>query len=232
MGGLENREKWGLPDWCDPLPYAKKWSDDRWRWGFTRRRQDYRNDFDLEQSRNALLAKSLRKTDPNLIVADLGPNQAAVSVGLAKKYGFVTPRLPNPRLSDHPNQDIAFDDHSLRIYYFGPNISDRIPVPKGTMAVVLDLAKPWGKSQRDKIEASFKEAQERWTEQTGSPIAGKRAHKKTWPTYLRVLDGRECGASWGDIARAGLAEDASKARAAWEAANHLMFNWPPSAEYT
>jgi hypothetical protein len=224
----DNRDKWGLPDWLDPPAYGdtKKWSDDRWRWEFTRRRQDYRHDFDLEQERNVTIAEDIRKADPELIVGTLGPTETAVSGALAKKYGLVFPRLPNPSLAHHPDSAIAFDDYSLRIYYFGPDISDRVPVPTGSMAVVLDLSKTWGKSQRDRIEASFKEAQRQWSIQTQASLSAKRAHKKTWFTYLRILDGRECGASWGDIAAAGLAVDEPKAHAAWKAAHHLMLNWP------
>jgi hypothetical protein len=230
MSSPDSREKWGLPNWLDLKSYGdlKSWSDDRWRWEFTRRRQDYRNDFDEERTRNKILAENLRKTDQELIVGDLGPNLTASSVNLAKKYGLVTPRLPNPRLSGHQPHDIAFDDHSLRIYYFGPNISDRVPLRKGSMAVILDLSKPWGKSQRTKIETSFKEAQADWIEATGLGLSAARAHKKTWPDYLRILDGRECDASWNDIARAGLADDAPGALKAWKAASRLMLNWPAS----
>jgi hypothetical protein len=231
MGIPENREKWGLPDWRDPQSYGntKIWSDDRWRWEFTRRRQDYREDFDLGQERNVMIAEDLRKADPDLIVGTLGPTEAAVSGALAKKYGLVFPRLPNPRLAHHPDRAITFDDYSLRTYYFGPNISDRVPVPKGTVAVVLDLSKTWGKSQREKIEASFKEAQKNWIESTGLSVSATRARKETWRNYLRVLDGRECGASWNEIARIGLADDSSNAQKAWTAANRLMFNWPASS---
>lgn len=100
MGTLENREKWGLLDWLDPQSYGntKTWSEDRWRWEFTRRRQDYRTDFDLEQKRNVTIAEDLRKADPELIVGMLGPTETAVSGALAKKYGLVFPRLPNPRI--------------------------------------------------------------------------------------------------------------------------------------
>jgi hypothetical protein len=232
MGSPENREKWGLPDWLDPPSYGntKIWSEDRWRWEFTRRRQDYRDDFDLEKVRNAMIAEDLRKADPELIVGALGPTEAAVSGALAKKYGLVFPRLPNPRLAHHPDSAIAFDDYSLRIYYFGSNISDQVPVPKGSMAVVLDLSKTWGKSQRDKIETSFKKAQKDWVEGTGLSISAARAHKRTWWDYLRILDGRECGASWNDLAQVGLADAPANAQKAWTAANRLMFNWPASSQ--
>ena len=232
MGSPENQERWGLPNWQDAPPYrddTKKWSDDRWRWEFTRRRQDYRTDFNSARSSNRTLTESLRNDEPSLIVGSDDANETSVMPSLARKYGFCVPRLLNPEFSVHQSHDIVFDDHSLRIYYFGPNISDRIPVPKGSMAVVLDLSKPWGKSQRGKIEASFKECQKNWNERTGSAVAGKRAHQKTWPGYLRILDARECGASWNDIAVAGAADDASSAQKAWKAAKHLMFNWPTSA---
>ncbi|MFC3447666.1 hypothetical protein ACFOLL_16990 [Falsochrobactrum ovis] len=40
--------EWGLPDWQDESSYGNtsSWSFMRWRWEFTRRRDDYRNDFD------------------------------------------------------------------------------------------------------------------------------------------------------------------------------------------
>ena len=107
-----------------------------------------------------MIAEDLREADPDLIVGTLGPTEAVVSGAVAKKYGLVFPRLPNPRLAHHPDRAITFDDYSLRTYYSGPNISDRVPVPKGTVAVVLDLSKTWGKSSAIKSRRHSRGAKE------------------------------------------------------------------------
>ena len=38
---------WGIPNWLDAGSYGNttQWSENRWRWEFTRRREDCRKDF-------------------------------------------------------------------------------------------------------------------------------------------------------------------------------------------
>src|SRR6185312_12200398 len=38
---------WGIPNWLDQRAYGdtKRWSENRWRWEFIRRREDCRQDF-------------------------------------------------------------------------------------------------------------------------------------------------------------------------------------------
>lgn len=48
----EYRKKWGIPDWRNAQSYPRKLSDQLWRWEFLRRREDYRDDWELHSSRN------------------------------------------------------------------------------------------------------------------------------------------------------------------------------------
>lgn len=62
-------------------------------------------------------------------------------------------------------------------------------------------------------------------------VIRRRKHPDKWLRYLRVLDARECGASWREIAEAVLggqnvAASEQSAHQVHQAARDLMFNWP------
>jgi hypothetical protein len=150
---------------------------------------------------------------------------------LALKYDLAG--MPNPRISEQPWHSIMFHNLALRFYtgsgkdFLDGDTAEEFPIPEGWMGAILDLSKPWT-SQGEDIRAQFEFLQ---SEQFGKVIRG-RAHKKNWLRYLRVLDGREAGASWSKLAdiAASNGDDVATpqdAKQVWDAARALMFNWPP-----
>ena len=144
--------EWGIPDWRDPAAYgaADSWTDHRWRWEFTRRRADYRADFDQYAAASYALAlesvtggKVLKPNDPGFVATMPGP----------LKYGLAG--LPNPRISDQPIYVRIFRSAFGGAYlgegkeFLAGGAGINIDAPEGTMAVVFDLAHP--------IEAQLRE---------------------------------------------------------------------------
>jgi hypothetical protein len=116
MESPDNAKKWGLPDWRNPKSYGdtESWSHERWRWEFTRRREDYRKDFETAAAATVEKRKSLaaffedEKFDPR----DLDPGHPTfVADGdgnkLQKQYGI--PQLLHPKY-DFENFPFSFRD--------------------------------------------------------------------------------------------------------------------------
>jgi hypothetical protein len=101
--------EWGIPDWRDPAAYGdtKRWTNDRWRWEFYRRREDLRECFDR-------LARVSLQTQRRLAEVDglpepIGIDQPGFAVRLEQrdslKFGYRS--LPNPRIGDQPKEAIT-----------------------------------------------------------------------------------------------------------------------------
>ena len=145
------------------------------------------------------------------------------------KYGLLV-GMPNPRISEQPWHVIKFTKsiHSaLEIIQgatYDPHVSgaaeESVAVPDGWMAVRLDLSKPWDQ-QGEVIRLHFIAAQKR---KFGTP-PGRRERSDKWLRYLRVLDGRECGATYEEVAEVVGLDNASRALTDFNAAKSLMSNW-------
>jgi hypothetical protein len=175
-------ENWGLPDWQNEAAYGDTdaWSNHRWRWEFTRRREDYRADFD---------AHAQCSYETSVAVQD-GFGRPAIDVLKPENPGFVAQStlalkydlagMPNPRISEQPWHSIMFHNLALRFYtgsgkdFLDGDTAEEFPIPEGWMGAILDLSKPWT-SQGEDIRAHFEFLQ---SEQFGKIIRG-RAHKKT-----------------------------------------------------
>jgi hypothetical protein len=240
---------WGVPDWTDPSTYgdASQWSGSRWRWEFTRRREDYRDDFDTnaqwsldqlsERSRSNPAKRFLGRDDPGFVAS----GSCGDARPFVEKYGLID--LPNPRISDQPFRVIRFEKR------FGGVMRGKGPfrwhqdqqaeeetammlVPKGSAAALFDLSRP----VNPQLETAKELLVELQKAQEGK-LLQHRKHPKKWFTYLRVLDAKEAGATLSDIAGSGILgklirsntvpEDGPQAaHQVLEAARHLMFNWP------
>jgi len=225
---------WGLPDWQSETAYGNtdSWSNDRWRWEFTRRREDYRADFDAHAQQTYERALAVHTSMGHPAAKVLKPDDPGFSVGstLALKYDLCG-GMPNPRISEQPPHCILFHNRSVRFYtgsgkdLLEGDTAELFPIPEGWMGAILDLSKPWT-SQADHIKAHFEFLQG----ERGKVIRG-RGHKNNWLRYLRVLDGREAKASWSVLADVAASNSDSatpqNAKQVWEAAQSLMFNWPP-----
>jgi hypothetical protein len=119
--------EWGVPDWRDEAAYGdvKRWHFDRWRWEFSRRREDLREYFDqrleLESKRVSENRRSLwRPHDPGFVVQ--------TDAQAAQRFGYLH-GLPNPRIGDQPEWAIR----TYRPFEIGPNIIDSNTLPLGQL---------------------------------------------------------------------------------------------------
>ena len=235
-------DAWGIPDWLKPAEYGAtaKWSNNRWRWEFTRRRDDYREAFDASADKTYALAIEVHKKPtgrgikPAKILKPCDPYFVARALTLK----FDLPSLPNPRLSEQPSLNIAFQSVRTRFYFgegaewpqaIGEQAAIEVPVPKGWLGVVFDLSRPL-EPQLQGVKGHFDYLQ---IEQLGKVIPSRRRHPGKWLTYLRVLDGRAAGASWSELTaalsrnmRSNFRHEPQAAAQVWQAAQALMFNWP------
>jgi hypothetical protein len=235
---------WGLPNWLDGASYGdtEKWGLFQWRWEFSRRREDLRAYFD-------------HWCEPTDVCVD-GHGKRPEAEGFShidarSKFGYSP--LPNPRVSRH-NPNLIFpsvgDGLGNYIVGFQPNnrvigdllefvgvdLTDRqaqmlrevlrfryAPVEENEMLLTFDLDKP--------LEAQFSHARELlnvYQSERHSKLLQRRKSRDKWPMYLRVLDGRECGASWSEIGAVLRYTDKSPqtARDIWNQARALCFNFP------
>jgi hypothetical protein len=232
---------WGIPDWRDARAYGavKNWNENRWRWEFTRRRKDYRADFDRyadESYAHALELYKKFKPDGRRARSDqiLKPTDSGFTATMPgpRKYGLNG--LPNPRISDQPFYVIMFGTtygcavlgEGKEFLSGGQGVS--IDLPEGSMAITFDLALPI-KPQLKGLQP-FLEDQQKLIH---GKVISRRRHPGKWLTYLRVLDGRAAGASWSELTaalsdhmRSDFRHEPQAAAQVYRAAETLMFNWP------
>ena len=242
--GASSTNLWGLPDWSDERAYpSKKWSESRWRWEFTRRRDDYRRDFNIHLEATVALMSELAKASPGRRF--LAPNEPGFVVqcpiDCTERYGLGA--LPDPRISDHPFHVLMFQSLKGFVPGAGPTAEAWVPslswaekvnwtpIPDGFAAVVLDLSEPLERQWR-----SIRDLLQEYQKEKFGRIPNTRRHPQKWLTYLRVLDAREFGASWAQIADSGVLgrnlrstidrdQRSQTARQVWLQAQDLMFNW-------
>jgi hypothetical protein len=229
--------EWGIPDWHDPTAYGdtETWHEWRWRWEFIRRRDDYRADFDvvadytLEHYR-MVYADGALGVDPNDVLTPNDPRfRGMATVQQGDKYGYSG--LWNPRFSELPSY--APDRHAGLVAFvtgegerhFGEPVAG---AGDGEILVRFNLDRP--------LAAQVKAAEHNlaiYQQMRHGKKLETRKHQGKWFTYLRVLDGKEAGASWSEIFDVVLKptkgenkNPAQEAAGIWEAARTLMFNWP------
>lgn len=149
---IEHSEKWGVPDWRDAAAYPRSLSDDLWRWEFLRRREDYRNDWELWYPRTAEWQKDHEDEhrfdalflwmgnwhpDPN------HPNFRALMPGSIEKYGL--DGLPNPAIGNPENfyftkpREAGFLMPGMMLH---GGRSTAYMIPRDHGALCIDLKKP------------------------------------------------------------------------------------------
>lgn len=129
--------------------------------------------------------------------------------------------LPNPRISQQPESVLVYLASSGIEYYLGEHYEASGPLEgKRKFAVIFDLDRPIN-SQIAEVKTILEKGQKAIHGKLISP----RRHPKKWFTYLRVLDAREDGASWSEIADllTVTAGTPQAARDTWEQANELRF---------
>lgn len=228
--------EWGLPNWQDASTYGDtdSWEFMRWRWEFSRRRQDLRDAFDARAKDTYEFYVDLYSDPKNAHLYGVGrtlePHEPGFTAQSYEDDGFGYAGIPNPRVSEQPSR-VTFSvldypgDISL---YVGDQCKDVNGDPAGIklednqMAIVFNLDKPIA----FQIEQAKKSLQQRQVARHGSKLQ-KRKRSDLWLTYLRVLDARECGATWLQISSilAHTAGTEQAARDAWEQASALRFNF-------
>ncbi|MCK0151078.1 hypothetical protein MWU54_13640 [Marivita sp. S6314] len=190
-----------IPNWTDIAEYGStdRWSLKRWRWEFLRRREDLRQEFDLNAP---------SEYEGRLFEAEQEPNRYPYGVLKPSQPGFYIlstsitadswEPLPNPRISDQPEAVLTMPPVGVTVLAHGEIVTDN---PKEAV-LKFDLRKP--------VRNQIAEAKKYLMEQQQAQIGGKVQFRKLlgkWLTYLRILDARTCGASWEKIAEVLSHED-------------------------
>ncbi|RWN27581.1 hypothetical protein [Mesorhizobium sp.] len=222
---------WGLPDWRDSSAYGNvsEWSELRWRWEFTRRREDVRTTFlqYADETHKSLMASpryaEMRPEDGK---TPDDPSFWAMTP-IEPMFGMIG--IPNPRISEQPLLDHLFTkSHGVVHIGHGKDYLDfeewtSVFLPKGAVAIEFDINRP--------LAPQIKSAEV--TLAGLAKLKQRRRHRSKWLTYLRALDGKEAGASWSVIASVLLGRAQREqlhapqsASEIWDQAHSLMFNWP------
>jgi hypothetical protein len=246
MKSPKNMKKWGFPDGRDRSLYPKKtsdWSDDRWRWEFTRRREDYCEDFERAA---AARVKQLRQIEPyqdeKFDPEDFNkenPNFFAFvdDKEIESKYGYnilLHPkwdfeRFPVP-FCDSPRPAglcVGFGKGFVpfKVDIMLPPVIETVPVPEGSLAMVLDLSKKLEPQIREMTAQALVIQKRKFGD-----ISARRKHRGTWIRYLRVIDARAAGASLKELADIAASDEGDQsvqtAHQVWDAACRLMLKWP------
>lgn len=216
--------EWGIPDWRNASAYGDttQWGSRRWKWEFLRRRKDIRDDFDDKAPQVYANKLSLHEWDPSVSPDGVPrPDEPGFCVGsFLIDPSFPAPlSLPNPRISEQPCHCLPMvGDDSLRMV--GKKF---LLLEDGFARVDFDLNRPAGPQLAAAAEF-LREAQQH----RHGKVIQKRRHPEKWLSYLRVLDAREAGATWSQIASTVYGGDASsdqRARKAHEAGMALCFNF-------
>jgi len=213
--------EWGIPDWRDAASYGdvKRWTTDRWRWEFLRRRDDLRQEFDAgsaaeyqkqlvhfgQHPEQFPYGRALEPSEPGFYITSM-----AIVAGLPCA-------LPNPRIGDQPEYCIADPDPPD---IWNTYCSD--DVPDGFLRFDFDLQKPL-QPQVKMAAAALKRHQKK---RLGKLLQVRRQPKR-WFGYLRTLDAREAGASLAEISafHPATAQTEQAARDTWNAADALRFKF-------
>lgn len=244
--------EWGIPNWRDTLAYGEtnRWSFNRWRWEFFRRRADLREYFDARAEETYRLNQQklglawapnahLRFDEPGFCVR--------VDGKAAKCFGYSL--LPNPRIGGQLESqlfNINDSDSALTIVDGGIQTVGAELASAGVELTKMQALRlshvlschfiklgPNGVALGFDIEKPLEPqlANARLTlqydyEKRGFPRQRKR-HPAKWFGYLRTLDARADGATWAEIAEIhpNTAQTEQTARDIWQAADALRFNF-------
>jgi hypothetical protein len=234
------------PDWRQPQSYEETntWDGYRWRWEFTRRREDVRRIFDERAEEFTARSRALddlfgypeipitAHDDPNafVLLSEQGDSALRDSIGCD--------RVRNPYFQQDPGYvgfksyprlilgSVDFDrddDFEIEVDEFGRSVGYLRGQDK--VGVVFDLSAPLEK-QLEAASAFLKSRQKAF-----ALDKQRRAHKSKWLLYLRILDAKASGVSHTELARVLSVEDADgwteqKVRDTFVAACQVRDNFP------
>lgn len=213
---------WGLPDWRDAEAYEPfgGWDESRWRWEFLRRRGDYREDFEAALKQLDLPLKTPEDcADVAGWLTGLGMRAWPFMHPDARKYGlteFFDPVIGNwIGLGPEWNSGLIFGASDGRELFVGDDREYHFRPATFLVDYSFDLRRPLP-PQIAELTALLQQSQfEYFAYGDGMPEGvplheaerlaidappKTKHHRRNWPTYLRVLDAREAGASLSEIA--------------------------------
>ena len=233
--------RWGIPDWRDASAYGhvEKWTVDRWRWEFFRRRDDLREFFDrwkdATYQANLGVNQGLRPDSAGFLAFGEGAEKRTCF----REFDYAG--VPNPRISDQPSGAIIpFDKLIYRTRFLDPAKADRRR--RGVLEVVNELEetrfdlflKPNELAIKFDLNAPLnpqieiaREALRNKQKRLHGRLVRRVKHQAKWFDYLRTLDARETKASWSEIAslHPETAQTAQTGRDKWHQADALRFNF-------
>jgi hypothetical protein len=178
-----SRARWGLPDWArGEYPGPDNYSIRRWGWEFLRRRDDYRAlwlacEHRAESTSNGVLVAIVDDVD-----------------AVRRQYGMTLVIDPRAQLSGWDMQLIGFAP-----FGYGVGYRSRLTVEADRKAhklsIMFDLPRPLA----PQIEAARDYLDRVQSDRFGAPASPNKNRIANWPLFLRVLDARECGATFAAI---------------------------------
>jgi hypothetical protein len=228
---MSNQNEWGVPDWCDATAYPQPddLPGRLWRWEFIRRMPDYRDAWDkaskveyeiecrMAEKAGRDKARILQPDDLHFVVNSAVWDNPMRYHGLIK-YNinpFYNPRVAIPRIfRDGPSvmhlPVSHYGDEHGGYFLSQPKTEYRrepVGIRPGWTIVHFDLAEPLD-MQLDRAKTRLQQVQESFLKKVGLGFpdrlkqkSARRQRKDMWPSYLRVLDARDTGASYEAIGR-------------------------------
>lgn len=194
---------WGVPDWRDasayPGPGDISLAD--WHWQFTRRRADYR-EFWVKHARaqyDQLRAfrEYCSQTGGPVPPGEIGAFNQDFCFGTwpEVREQFRLNFVACPSLADRPARiaAIGYGGH-VEWRSHDEMVKDQAA---GRFTLAFDVSKPLGE-QIEGAEATLRSLQQEFF----GIVPERRRQIVKWPSYLRVIDGRDAGASWKELAEA------------------------------
>jgi hypothetical protein len=224
--------EWGIPDWRDPAAYGdvKRWTFDRWRWEFYRRRDDLRAYFDAN-AEQSYYYRVARAGQPGFPLEPPTPNEpgftARGNMDTLKCFGY--PGIPNPRIGDQPPEVISphlFEGHADNwsgvAHPQGGMLGSMERLLSNSGVLLTEEQKRILKYDLPLVPVPLKDGQIAIIFDVNKPLKSqidsalsylqfeqslfdgkllqRRRHPAKWFGYLRTLDARDAGASWREIA--------------------------------
>ena len=218
-------DDWGVPDWRDAerYPDVETVTIRQWWWEFTRRRPDYRALWKQARPIEGQAHRYASDVDDFRLKFELSViHDPALSLSdwdlMHFRYSNNYARSPRERLAEQWGE--AGAEHSAAMAEHRGKLAEE----SGHRLYNFDLSRPLG-PQFAKAERFLKSVQE---ELYGKSVA-RRPRRANWRTFLRVLDGRDAGASLAEIALVlwpGQEKTPQSARDTFDAACELRDKFP------
>lgn len=190
-------------------------NDFQWAWEFLRRNGLYCDDYEKYGNITEEVTEEISDKE-------------------AKKWGllngYIDPKLSN-KFIKNTRPMMLFDVCAAIAYgnvvnlrrYSSAFREEKIHIRDGQIAYVFDLTSPIG-DQVEFVKKDLIDNQKIILKQHGMKVINLHKHKKNWPEYIRILDGRASGASYreiGEIVYPGNLDPGDRAKKAYGAAKTL-----------